>query len=269
MIDGTLVDSIAALERRSCRAPGIKVGHLDYLYNDAKNCYEVVDRYVKQGGSVANVPCLAQVVLEEARRRENADGSWMTVTFTEAGATFSPDDKSRLDEYVYERRLSPEWKVIREHAGKMMKHVEFLRLLQRLRSVLTSPATIIGAFRSLDVQRVARIASSPTLQDGKASVSLAVEVTAKITGGGETPVTKALPGELIFVLPFARGGRTLHELIAEVTAEVAREGEKETLLFGYVIPDLTERERDARAREVAEFRADVESLPRLLILENF
>lgn len=269
MIDKTFIEKLESMARRAVRPATIQDEHRRFIYNDADGCYQLIERVVRQQGEVANVECLVDLVLEEARRRENPTGEWMTVTFGGCGAHFSPNDQERLDNYTYQRVLSPEWKKIREALGKPMKHVEFLRLLQSLRGVLVNAGTVIRAFRAVDVSRVARFASSPTLQEGKASVGLAIDLLVKMQGGGETTARLELPENIGFVLPFARGGDRKWELNAEVFIEVAREGEKETLNFGFLVPDIEAVERDARELEVEEFRVATQSLPRLLVLENF
>ena len=269
MIDNTFLEKLEVMVRQAVRPSTIQDEHRRFIYDDQSGAYKLIDRVVRQTGDVANVYCLADVVLEEARRRDNETGEWMTVTFGEFGASFSPDDRSRLDGYRYTRVLSPEWTTVRNVLGKPMTHVDFLRVLQSLRSVLANAGTVIRAFRGIDVSRVARIASSPTLQEGRASVGLAIDVVVKMTGGGETTARQDLPETLTFVLPFARRDHLLVELEAEVFVEVAREGEKESLRFGFVIPDIAEVERDARQRELTDFRELTHRLPRLLILENF
>lgn len=269
MIDRTFLEKLELMARQAVRPATIQDEHRRFIYDDNEGCYKLIDRVVKQHGEVANVECLADLVLEEARRRDNPTGEWMTVTFREGGAFFSPDDRERLDGYTYGRTLSPEWATIRASLGKPMKHVEFIRVLQSLRSVLVNASTVIRAFRSVDVSRVARIASSPTLQEGKASVGLAIDLTVKMTGGGETTARQELPETISFVLPYARGGDKRFEVNAEVFIEVAREGEKETLLFGFLVPDICAVERDARELEVEHFCVATQSLPRLLVLENF
>lgn len=269
MIDKTFIESVADLGRKVGRAPLLEVGHRTFLYSDEKHCYEEIERYVKQSGSVANVECLVAVVLEEAKRRGNADGSWMTVAFGAGGAFFSPDDKERLDGYGYGRVLSPEWNLITDAVGRGMKHAEFVAFLQSVSSVLADQGPVIRAFRSVDVSRVARIASSPTLTDGKAGVALAVEIAAKVQGGGQAPALLRLPDALRFDVQFARGSTDTVRLDAELTLAMIREGEREDLRFGFVIPDLTARSRDAVEQEMRVFRQGVKELPRLLILENF
>lgn len=69
--------------------------------------------------------------------------------------------------------------------------------------------------------------------------------------------------------PLKRGRKKEERIETEVFIEVAREGEKETLLFGLLAPELGAVERDAREREVEDFRAATKDLTRLLVLENF
>lgn len=269
MIDKTFLEKLESMARQAVRPATIQDEHRRFIYDDNEGCYKLIERVVRQQGEVANVECLVDLVLEEARRRENVTGEWMTVTFQKNGALFSADDRERLDVYTFTRELSPEWRTIRGVLGKPMKHVEFLRLLQSLRGVLVNAGTVIRAFRAVDVSRVARFASSPTLQEGKASVGLAIDLLVKMTGGGETTARLELPENIAFVLPFARGGDRKWELNAEVFIEVVREGEKETLNFGFLVPDIEAVERDARELEVEQFRVATQTLPRLLVLENF
>lgn len=267
--DSGLVEQIEGLALRASRQPLLQDQHRRYIYNDAAKTYEQIERYVAQTGKVANVECLAAVVLEEALRRNNASGEWMTVTFNQAGASFSPDDRERLDGYEYSRVLSPEWALIADRNGKLSSHVEFLRLLQRLARNMEDAPRLIRAFRSIDAARVTKIASAPVLQNGKASVGLAVELTAKLTGGGEATALQELPEGLTFTCSFSRGGSASYTLHADLLAELARVGEKDELRFGFLVPDLAELMCDAWEDEVKLFRELTKSLPRLLVLENF
>lgn len=271
MIDKTFVEAVIGLQKQAQRPATLQDEHRRFIYSDAKQEYVEQPRVVKQTGEVGNVECLIALVQEEALRRGNETGEWMTVTFGPSGAFFSPNDEVRLDGYVYHRAVSPEWTRISANNGKPMKHADFLRLLQSLRHVLANASSTIAAFRSVDVSRAAKIASSPTIRDGKAAVSLAIEMTVNMGGGAATTTEKQLPSLLDFVLPFARGGSHELTLEAEVTAEISREGEKETLLFGYVIPDIESVAREAREREVCDFRIALKEagLTRVLILENF
>lgn len=273
MIDRSFLEFIALQAQAAGRTSLLTHDHRTFIFRPDLDKYEELPRVVKQTGKVANVACLQDLVLEEARRRASdsrpMDGAFMTVCFTETGAFFSPDDRERLDGYTYERVISPEWKTIREFNGKVMKHAEFLRLLQSLRWSLLDAGPVIRGFRSVDVSRVARIASSPTMVDGKAGVSLAIEVAAKVQGGGETTAAIALPSSLVFSVPFARGDKVPQMLDAEVVIEMARDGEKDVVLFGFIVPDINAVERNAKAAEVAAFREGLKSLPRVLVLENF
>jgi hypothetical protein len=269
VIDTTFLTKLEMLAVAANRQTIITPDHRTFLYRPDLDRYEELERVVKQTGKVANVACLEALVLEEARRRLNVDGEFMTVCFTEGGAFFSPDDRERLDGYTYERVLAPEWKTIRDFNGKVMKHQEFLRLLQSLRWCLQAAGPVIRSFRSVDVSRVARIASAPTMVDGKAGVTLAVEIAAKVQGGGEAQASQSLPGELVFSVPYARGDQVPQTLEAEVVIEMARDGEKDVVLFGFIVPDIHAVERNAKTAEVAFFREGLKALPRVLVLENF
>lgn len=269
MIDRTFVEFLSFQAQAAGRASLLTSEHRTFLFRPDLDRHEELDRVVKQTGKVANVACLEALVLEEARRRQNIDGEYMTVCFTEAGAFFSPDDRERLDGYTYERVLAPEWKTILQFTGKVMKHQEFLRLLQSLRWCLQDAGSVIRAFRSVDVSRVARIASAPTMVNGKAGVTLAVEIAAKVQGGGEAQASQSIPGELVFSVPYARGDQVPQTLEAEVVIEMARDGERDVVLFGFIIPDIHSVERNAKTAEVAFFREGLRELPRVLVLENF
>lgn len=269
MIDGTFIKELSEIAVAAARPTIVTTDHRTFIVRPDLGRYEELPRVVRQMGQVANVACLRDLVLEEARRRENVDGAFMTVIFTEGGAYFSPDDRQRLDGYSYERVTAPEWKTIREFNGKVMKHAEFLRLLQGLRWCLMDNISVVRAFRSIDVSRVSRIASQPTMVAGKAGVTLAIEIAARIQGGGEAQASQELPGELHFSVPYARGDADARHLEAEVVIEMSREGEKDVVLFGFIVPDIAAVERNAKAAEVTRFRAGVKALPRVLILENF
>lgn len=262
---------LARLAVAAGRPAQLKLNHRDFIFNDAKNEYVEQSRSVYQTGTVARVECLAAIVLEEARRRaeRSSGGDWMTVTFKDAGAVFSADDRERLDTFYYVRQLSDEWTKLREAQGKRFKHEAWIRLLQELASVTLDGRDVVRAFRKLDVTKGTRVVSSPTLQDGESGSAYEVNLAVQ-TAGGEVPTSRTMPSDLKFHLPFARGGQALWWLDAEVDAQLVKdEKDREVLEFRLFIPELARTEMLAVEAEVAWFREATKSLPHLLVLENF
>lgn len=256
----------------AARPTTLRLGDRDFVYDDKILGYLEKERIVVQTGTVARVECLAELVLEEVRRRPEASagGLWMTVIFDRNGAEFSPDDRERRDVYRYKRVLSAEWDILRKTGGQTYSHAEWIRLLQRLRPVMRDGREIVRAFRQLDVARAARVVSAPTLQEGKTGHGYQVDLLVRTTTGGETPQVTTIPSDLVFDVPFARGGEHEYELEAEVHVElVEEEGAKAALEFSLYLPDLDATEGMAIQDEVLSFREKTRNLEHLLILENF
>lgn len=259
-----------------------------FLYDDAKQRYEAIGRHVSQTGKVSNVESLAALVLEEARRRgpifmnvtaaeeegvANAEftkreheGDWMTVSFDANGATFSPDDQHRLDSFTYKRTLSQQWLQLQKFlSGEPLEHADFVRLLQTLRPSIVNYSDIIREFRKISFDSRISIASAPLLDsDGKGGNAFVLEYQARNT----TQETK-LPSEFEVEMAFARGSSKTYRFTVEVDIALVDRGEKKTIRFALVSPDLENVREQAIADEIAYFREQTASLPHLLTLLNF
>jgi hypothetical protein len=230
----------------------------EYIYHDDARQYKPLLPEFKRG--VSTVESLAVAVLEEARRRENATGNFMTVLFNERGGVFYVDDKARLDQWTYERCLSQQWTTLKQHLGRDMKHLEFVRFLQTMRSSIQDYTVISREFKKVTFDGNNSVTSQPIIEDGQAGTQVSFTLNTK---NGDTQ--NYLPGEIKLQMPFTRGGTKLYDLTIEL--DVALKDNK--VLFCPVVPDIESITEQAISDEVNYFEEQVKSLTELLVLLDY
>ncbi|MFZ2490012.1 MAG: hypothetical protein WA208_00870 [Thermoanaerobaculia bacterium] len=241
------------------------------LYRDDLKRYEPLERVVVQTGEVSNVESFGARVLEEARRRNGSDGSFMTVTFRESGATFDPDDRVARDRFRYSRTLSPQWQRLEQSLGKPLEHAAFVRVLQGLRPSIVEYDELMRQCRKITFSDRTNIVSEPLLQAGQNANEYAVQVAVTGGGGAAGVAATALPSQFGMRLQYARGSAESYPLTVEIDLTTVPKGtDRKELRFVLIAPDLPNVVEQAIADELAAFREQVEDdLPRLLILEDF
>ena len=90
MIDKTFLEKLESMARQAVRPATIQDEHRRFIYDDNEGCYKLIERVVRQQGEVANVECLVDLVLEEARRRENVTGEWKRSRSRRTGLSSPP-----------------------------------------------------------------------------------------------------------------------------------------------------------------------------------
>lgn len=268
-------------------------GHLrHWLYNEGDAKYEPIASVdvVIQTADVSNVESFAALVREETLRRAvpltgtdpqpessraaresevaeelRHNGEFMTVTFSERGARFSPDDRVRLDSFTYTRTLSPQWIALTEGLNKPLEHKDLIRLLQRLRPSINGYEELMRHFRKIHFSDKTNIASEPLLTAGANANEFKVEL--EIKGGVNGPTTQATA--LPICLQYARGGNQAYTTTIEVDLSTKMAGERRELRFTLIAPDLPNVVEQAIDNEVAFFRSQVVDIPRLLILQDY
>lgn len=231
-----------------------------YIYVDRDAAYKPLLPELNR--TISTVESLADVVLEESRRRENTTGNFMTVIFTELGGKFYPDDKKRLDEWKYERCPSQQWEFLIRHLGRDMKHLEFVRFLQGLRPSILNYAELMREFKKVTFDAKTAVTSQPIIENGQAGDQIVFTLETK-SGHADT----AMPGTVSLRLPFTRGGEKLYNLTIEL--DVALDENKQ-VKFRPVVPDMEAIIEDALQDEVEYFTSQVdERLPDLLVLLDY
>jgi hypothetical protein len=301
-LEDDFVDKIVQLAPATAREAQIVVGdgHKKryFLYDDdAAKYVEVVgvERAVLQTGDVSNVESFLALVREETVRRatdvaddgslspatdrkkgatslatKRHDGSFMTVVFGAKGATFSPDDRIRLDAFTYTRVHSPQWSALIASLNKPYEHKEFIRALQRLRPSIVNYEELMRQLRKISFSDKTNIASEPLLQNGQSQNEYRVDI--EVRGGvtaGNTSTSTALPSSFDVSLQYARGGEHRYTTTVEIDLSTLMKAERKELRFTLIAPDLPNVEESAIDDEVAFFRSKVEDIPRLLVLQDY
>jgi len=246
-----------------------------FKYDDAAQIYVELERYVNRSRSVSNIESFAQMVLEEARRAgadetsghiDRGAGDRMTVIFGKDGAVFHLDDRDGRTAFHYQREISWQWQALQE-AAKPREHLDFIRLLQKLRPSIVEYRRVLLEFRKVSFSQSVRVDSAPTLENGKAGLVHELEVHAK---GNSGPTKVNLPSSIHLVLPFAQGSEKQFKTEAEVAIELAGgNGDQKRIVFSLTFADSFSLKEEAIAHEVAWFREKTASLTRLSILEDY
>lgn len=231
----------------------------EYLYSDEKRSYAPLLPELKRG--ISTVESLVGAVLEEAKRRENTTGQFMTVIFTEKGGVFYPDDKARLDLWTYERCLSQQWEALLRGLNNDTTHLSFIRFLQGLRSSIVGYPDIIREFKKVQFDGKTAVTSQPIIENGAAGKQVSFTLETK---NGVTQTE--MPGTIPLTLPFTRGGTKLYNLVLEL--DVALQGDN--VVFRPVVPEIESVTEQAIADEVNYFEGEVKGmLPELLVLLDY
>jgi len=192
-----------------------------FIYDDAEQRYEAIERFVKFEGSVSTVESFGELVVEYAQRFEQKaagdpdvkpTGRNQTVTFTSDGAWYSPDDDDRRHKFTYKRVPSQQWNALKAALNRPMSHKDLIRTLQTLSPSIENYALVITAFRRLIVSKDVKLASEPILNaEGQSGNAYSILLSVK---GGTTETT--LPSTLDVKLQFARGSEATYIVPVEV-----------------------------------------------------
>lgn len=229
------------------------------LYSDCSQSYALLMPELKRG--VSTVESLADVVLEESRRRGNPTGNFMTVMFNEKGGVFYPDDAKRLDLWTYERRLSQQWEFLIKNLGRDMKHLDFIRFLQGLRPSMVDYLAISREFKKVTFDGKTSVTSQPIVENGQAGEQIAFTLDTK---NGET--STAMPAGFKLNLQYARGSSIFYTL--EIELDVYLDESKQPR-FRPVCPDLEAVIEEAITDELNLFKERVSEKDELLTLLDY
>jgi hypothetical protein len=195
-----------------------------FQYSDHDQFYDEIDRFVRFEGSVSTVESFAELVVEYARRFEQKKfatgeaglkptGTNQTVTFTSAGATYSPDDEDRRHLFTYHRVLSQQWNALVAALGKPLSHKGLIRTLQTLSPSIVNYPQVFAAFQRLAISKDVRLTSEPVLGlNGASDNSYHVSLSIKGSNVGET----TLPSQIEAEVNYARGGSAAYIVPIEV-----------------------------------------------------
>jgi len=234
-----------------------------FLYDDSEQKYGEIERFVKLEGSVSTVESFAELVAEYAKRLGVPTGKQQTVTFTSAGATYSPDDEDRRHLFKYGRVLSQQWEALKAVLGKPLSHKELIRALQTLSPSIVDYALVMASFRRLIVSKDVRLASEPILNaEGDSQNGYNVQLSIK---GGTSETT--LPSAIEVKVQYARASEATYTVPVEVDLS-DREGVPVITLFAPTLPAIADQ---AVLDEMKYFdeTMDASGLKELLTVVNF
>lgn len=232
-----------------------------FIYDDSAGDYKELDPYKAKSDTVSNIESFITLVTAEAKRRNNADGSRMNVIFSDVGATFIADTDDRRDVYKYERKHSAQWRALTAKLGQKQNHRDFIVWLQTLQPSIEDYATVLAAFRSLQLNRSAKMVSDPLLVDGSKGVVYEMKLDVK---SGSAVAT--IPQAIKVKLPFARGDEREYEFEVQIDIDG---GEGDAPIITAFAPAVEVIKETAIVDELEDFASKTTSLPELTKLVNF
>jgi hypothetical protein len=201
-----LIKEVFHLQRKTL----IETNRGEYIYNDNAECYQPLFPPFKR--TISTVESLAEAVVEEARRRINETGDQMTLLIEEDGGHFYPDDVINRDEWVYQRKMSLPYKILVDQLGRDLKHIEFIRVLQKLRPIITDYPELSRLYRQVTFDGNTKVTSQPVITNGQAGAS--VEFTLAPKNGADVSV--ALPATFEIKLPMVKGSAIIYSTFIDI-----------------------------------------------------
>lgn len=224
--------------------------------NYTVNCETLIKR------SISTIKSLTSAILEEAKRRENKTGEYMTVLFNQKGGYFSMNDDFYSGNYTFERTLSQQWRVLSGIAGKVLDHESFLLALQELNPSIQNFPKLYRQFIKVRIIGRSELASNPVYVDGEAESGFMVKYTLESGQSDE----EILPQGFICELPYSKGSEKKY--IVPVETMILNNGSNQ-LVIRVNCPILEQVEEQAIFDEVEQLRKDTSELQDLLILESY
>lgn len=240
-----------------------------WILDPAEMKYAPIEPFISKAESVSNVESLAAAVEHEFLRMGKPEaGRFMTVSFTQEGGTFDADVRVIRDDFTFKRKLSPQFELLMQSAGKPFGHVEFLRLLQALRPSIPTFKEFFREFRKINFNQRTEIVSAPIVERGEAGSSISIAFEAKSTGAKGVPAR--LPGEVEMVMAFARGSDRKYKHTVEIEASLEGGPENPQLKFRLVFVDRDIILEKAVDDEIEFFKKEIKAkVPELLVLRDF
>lgn len=203
-----------------------------HLFNPDKNTYWPL-KYGDRKRTVSSIESFVDVILEEAKRRDNKTGEFMTVILNNEGGYFYVDDKDRIQEdlWKFERQTSASYAAFCRGIHQEMNHQKFLRFLQSMKPAIEGYQEVFKAFRRVQLDASSSMASSPIMENGEAGNSLSFQVKA---ANGTTK--NVLPSEIVFAMPVVRGSNVIHTFKAETDVSISQD--KKEIVFSLAFPGL-------------------------------
>ena len=232
-----------------------------YLYDDNDGSYDEVDPYRPKSDTVSNIESFITLVKAEALRRNNTTGERMNVIFTDTGATLIADTDDRRDVYTYTRKPSAQWRTLISQLGKEQNHRAFIIWLQSLQPSIEDFPNVLAAFRSLQLNRSAKMVSDPLLVDGSKGASYEVRLDVK-----SGSAVANIPQTITVKLPFARGDEREYSFDVQIDING---GEGDAPLITAMAPAVEVIKEQAIVDEMTDFAAKTADLSGLTNLVNF
>lgn len=242
----------------------------DLMYSDKDECYAQVPSAMPISRTVSSMHSLIAAVKEEAKRRKNETGKYMTVSFTENGGKFSYDDNVNEGNYKFERKLSQQWEAFKCLLRcRNSTHSDFYNTLIELSPSIVDAKQTLNTFQQLKIIGNSEVKSNPVFTAGTgAEFGTRIKYNIK----GEDKVNEEVfPESFELELPYAKGKEKTYKVTAQVifSLDQGAYGEPGELCIRVVCPEIERIEEQAIMDEIAEFKSETDNIPELLILEDF
>jgi hypothetical protein len=244
-------------------------GEVEFIFQPNAKAYHRVDTLLQEPArirTVSNAEALAQVVVEEARRRGNKDGNQMTVIFDGQGGTFHPDDNNRdnPDRWDFERKTSKQLKTLAHVIDKPFDHADLLRAMSSLRFMIPDFPQVYSAMRRVRIDKKAQFVSQPQIINGANAQEFNLSFTIEgQEGGGAAKVV--FPSEFVCSLPLISMSSVSYCIPVEIDSWVA----EKSLKFALRAPGIAAQQDQAILQEILAFESAIrEKLPLILIVSN-
>lgn len=243
---------------------------LDLLYNDADKEYKKLPDAGRIRRTVSSIDSLIAAVKEEAKRRNNEVGKYMTMSFTNSGGYFSYDDNENDGGYKFERELSQQWKAFKSLLGQRnLTHSAFYNALIELSPSIKDSKETLNTFCKLKIIGNSEVKSNPVFTAGDGA-EFGTKVKYSIKGQDKTQ-EEVFPENFSLKLPYAKGSKAEYEVTAQVifSLEQSDPNMPGKLYMHVVCPEIERIEEDAIMDEIAQFKTETVDVSELLILEDF
>lgn len=232
-----------------------------FLYNDSRKEYL---RHEENLGSreVRSVNAFIDVIKEELRRRENADGDKSSVRLDLDGGTFCADENEQKGVTVYNRLNSQQWNLFKSGINKRMNHKDFLLFLQALKPSFNNFDKVFREFVQLRLVGRSEITSNPIItEDGQSS---GYTCTYRLENGADGEAK--FPTGFEINLQFAKAGIMTYDVAVDL---LFYRNEDDELMIQVLCPMFEHIEEQAIIDEANKVKEETKDYSNLLVLSDF
>lgn len=233
----------------------------NFLYDDSEKRYRTHEEMLSDR-EVRSVNAFIDVIKEELRRRENADGNLATVRLNLSGGRFCADDNTQSGTTIYNRLNSQQWNLFKSGINKRMNHKDFLLFLQALKPSFLNFDKVFREFVQLRLVGRSEITSNPIItEDGQSS---GYTCTYKLESGADGEAK--FPTGFEINLQFAKAGVMNYDVAVDL---LFYRNDDDELMIQVLCPMFEHIEEQAIIDEANKVKEDTKDYTKLLILSDF